>query len=76
MAQLVARGIWDAEVAGSSPVAPTLIICRSGGMVDTLVLGTSAFGRAGSTPAFGTIESVFLEIDGRHAIREVGSNPV
>ena len=23
MAQLVARGVWDAEVAGSSPVAPT-----------------------------------------------------
>lgn len=26
MAQLVARGVWDAEVAGSSPVAPTMIV--------------------------------------------------
>lgn len=25
MAQLVARGVWDAEVAGSSPVAPTIV---------------------------------------------------
>ncbi len=24
MAQLVARGVWDAEAAGSSPVAPTI----------------------------------------------------
>ena len=26
VAQLVARSVWDAEVAGSSPVAPTRVL--------------------------------------------------
>ena len=26
LAQLVARRVWDAEVAGSSPVTPTIVI--------------------------------------------------
>jgi hypothetical protein len=38
---------WRAEHHGIHK----LLTCECGGMVDTLVLGTSAFGRVGSTPS-------------------------
>lgn len=29
VAQLVARGVWDAEVGGSSPLTPTMVVFPS-----------------------------------------------
>ena len=46
---------FHGEVTGSNPVGST--ICRYGGMVDTLVLGTSIERCAGSSPVAGTREA-------------------
>jgi hypothetical protein len=51
VAQLVARGVWDAEVGGSSPLTPTREIAGVAQLVERLpskqnVEGSSPFSRS------------------------------
>ena len=52
---------FHGEVTGSNPVGST--ICRYGGMVDTLVLGTSIERCAGSSPVAGTRYPFTLSVE-------------